>query len=171
MSPAVPLRAALRSAALVVGLALAAGAPGGRPARASCGAEIGRGGGAAYSPVAIRSASGGHNIAAGDPLPDTLTGFLTATPFSYTVTAAPPMFPQGGDMGAAAVRRQAYNLFVQDRWTISGRLSLSYGLRYEVNSTIREAKKQEAGFVTENAAGVRVNAMAAGPSHGSISEA
>ncbi|MBI4894060.1 MAG: TonB-dependent receptor [Acidobacteria bacterium] len=120
------------------------------------------GGGAAYSTVAIRSMSGAHNIAPGDPLPDTLTGFLTATPFSYTVTAAPPIFPQGENMGAAAVRRQAYNLFVQDRWSISSNLALSYGLRYEVNSTIREAKKQEAGLILENDAGAHVNAMTEG---------
>lgn len=117
------------------------------------------GGGAAYSPVAIRSQSGGHNIAPGDPLPDALTGFLTATPFSYTVTAAPPLFGQGERMGVAGIRRQAYNVFLQDRWALSPRLSLSYGLRFEVQSTITEGKQQEAGFVTENADGVRVNAM------------
>jgi hypothetical protein len=120
------------------------------------------GGGTAWSTVAIRSASGAHSIAPGDPLPDTLSGFLTGTPFSYTVTAAPPIFPQGENMGAAAIRRQAYNLFVQDRWTISPRLALSYGVRYEVNSTIDEAKKQVAGFVAVNDAGVHVNAMTLG---------
>src|SRR6267378_3880538 len=45
------------------------------------------GGGTAYSPVLIPSASGQHDIAPGDPLPDSLTGLLTATPYSYTVTA------------------------------------------------------------------------------------
>ena len=46
------------------------------------------GGGTAYSPVLITSASGKHDIAPGDPLPDSLTGLLTATPYSYTVIAA-----------------------------------------------------------------------------------
>src|SRR6267143_559660 len=46
------------------------------------------GGGTAYSPVLIPSASGQHDIHPGDPLPDSLTGLLTATPYSYTVTAA-----------------------------------------------------------------------------------
>ena len=96
------------------------------------------GGGAAYSPVAIRSRAGSTTSHAGDALPDSLTGFLTATPFSYTVTAAPPLFGQGPRMGVAAVRRQAYNFFVQDRWAASPRVSLTYGLRYEVNSTITE---------------------------------
>ena len=40
------------------------------------------GGGTAYSPVLIPSASGLHDIQPGDPLPDSLTGLLTATPFS-----------------------------------------------------------------------------------------
>ena len=39
------------------------------------------GGGTAYSPVAIQSLSGKHNINVGDPLPDSLTGLLTATPY------------------------------------------------------------------------------------------
>ncbi len=36
------------------------------------------GGGTAYSPVMIHSASGQHDIQPGDPLPDSLTGLLTA---------------------------------------------------------------------------------------------
>src|SRR3984957_16741229 len=43
------------------------------------------GGGTAYSQVLIPSASGLHNISPGQPLPDALTGLLTATPYSYTV--------------------------------------------------------------------------------------
>jgi hypothetical protein len=117
------------------------------------------GGGAAYSPVAIRSQSGLHDIAPGDPLPDALTGFLTATPFSYTVTTAPPLFGQGERMGVAAIRRQAYNFFLQDTWKVSPKFTLAYGLRYEVQSTIKEAKQQTAGFFVETADGERVDPM------------
>ena len=46
------------------------------------------GGGTAYSPVLITSASGTHNIQPGDPLPDSLTGLLTATPYSFSIIAA-----------------------------------------------------------------------------------
>ena len=77
------------------------------------------GGGAAYSPVEIQSASGLHDIHAGDPLPDSLTGFLTGTPFSYTTAAAPTLFAQGEHMGDSAVRREAYNFFFQDTWKVS----------------------------------------------------
>lgn len=98
------------------------------------------GGGTAYSPVLIRSASGQHDIPAGAPLPDALTGLLTATPYSYTVTALSSLTPGGDKFDEAAVRREAYNFYLQDTWKASPRLSISYGLRYEVNSRIKEAK-------------------------------
>jgi hypothetical protein len=115
------------------------------------------GGGAAYSPVAIRSQSGLHNIPVGGLLPDALSGFLTATPFSYTVTAAPLLFAQGERMGNSAVRRSAYNFYLQDNWKISSRLAIAYGVRYEVNSTIGEARHRTSGLVFENASGQPVD--------------
>src|SRR5216684_1990629 len=98
------------------------------------------GGGTAYSPVLIRSASGQNDIHPGDKLPDSLTGLLTATPYSYTVTAAANLTPKGNKFDAAAVRREAYNFYFQDSWKASARLSVNYGFRYEVNSRIHEAK-------------------------------
>jgi hypothetical protein len=98
------------------------------------------GGGTAYSPVLIPSASGQHDIHPGDPLPDSLTGLLTATPYSYTVTAAASLTPKGDKFDEAAVRREAYNFYFQDTWKATARLSVNYGLRYEVNSRIHEAK-------------------------------
>lgn len=98
------------------------------------------GGGTAYSPVFIRSASAQHDIQPGDPLPDSLTGLLTATPFSYTVTAAANLTPKGDKFDEAAVRREAYNFYFLDTWKATARLSITYGLRYEVDSRIHEAK-------------------------------
>src|SRR5262249_18459686 len=98
------------------------------------------GGGTASSPVLITSTSGLHDIHPGDRLPDALTGLLTATPYSYTVTAASSLTPTGDKFDEAAVRREAYNLYFQDAWKATPRLSVSYGLRYEVNSRIKEAK-------------------------------
>ncbi len=120
------------------------------------------GGGAAYSPVEIRSRSGLHDIHRGDLLPDALSGFLTATPFSYTVTAAPPLFAQGERMGDSAVRREAYNLYIQDSWKVTPRLAVNYGLRYEVNSRIKEGRLRTSAIVFEDAAGQRVDPAAAG---------
>src|SRR5579884_3288115 len=110
------------------------------------------GGGTAYSPGEITSASGLHNIQPGDPLPDTLTALLTATPFLYSISAISDITPGGNRFDEAAVRRQAYNFYFQDTWKASRRLSVNYGLRYEVNSRIGEANKRTSGprFVGSN---------------------
>ena len=100
------------------------------------------GGGPAYSPVFIPSASGTHDIQIGDLLPDSLTGLLTATPYSYGVTAAADLTPVGGKFNEAGVRREAYNFYFQDAWKATQRLSVNYGLRYEVNSRIHEETKR-----------------------------
>jgi hypothetical protein len=98
------------------------------------------GGGTAYSPVAIASASGQRNIAPGDPLPDALTGLLTATPYSFTVSATIGLTPGGKRFDEASVRREAYNFYFLDNWKATSRLSIHYGLRYEVNSRIKESQ-------------------------------
>lgn len=100
------------------------------------------GGGTAYSPVFIPSASGTHNINVGDPLPDSLLGLLTGTPYSYTITAAAPLTPTGGKFDEAGVRREAYNFYFEDTWKSNSHLTVNYGLRYEVNSRIHEATKR-----------------------------
>ncbi|MGA8234336.1 MAG: carboxypeptidase-like regulatory domain-containing protein [Candidatus Acidiferrales bacterium] len=98
------------------------------------------GGGTAYSPVFIPSVSGLHDILPGAPLPDSLTGLLTATPYSYTVSVAASFTPAGDKFDEAAVRREAYNFYFQDSWKATSHLSVNYGLRYEVNSRIKEAQ-------------------------------
>jgi len=103
------------------------------------------GGGPAYSPMTILSASGQHNINVGDLLPDTLTGFLTGTPFSFTKTTGGRGFPQGNRIGEAAVHRESYNFYILDNWQAARRLSVDYGIRYEINSPFREPHDETAG--------------------------
>jgi hypothetical protein len=100
------------------------------------------GGGTAYSPVPIASASGTHNIQVGDPLPDSLTGLLTATPYSYSITAVANLTPAGDKFDEAGVRREAYNFYFQDTWKATSRLTINCGLRYELNTRIHEATKR-----------------------------
>lgn len=97
------------------------------------------GGGPAYAPVPILSASGQHNIGVGQLLPDSLTGFLSGTPYSYGSSVAYTLFPQGNHIGESAIHRQAYNFYIQDTWKASHNLTVNYGVRYEVETPISEA--------------------------------
>ena len=108
------------------------------------------GGGAAFATSPSLSASGGHNIAAGQQLPDTLSAFLLGSAFSYTVAVAPPQFPQADQIGVAAISRYNLNVYAQDTWKISQRLTLDYGLRYELYSPITERARRTAGMQFTN---------------------
>ena len=110
------------------------------------------GGGTAYSPVDIPSQSGMHNVLAGDPLPDTLSGLLTGSPFAYVAAVAPPYFSGGDHIGPAAINRNNFAFYVQDTWKLSDRFVLSYGLRYDVYSPITERAKRTSSFLTTKTA-------------------
>jgi len=120
------------------------------------------GGGTAYSPVFIPSASGTHDIQADGPLPDSLTGLLTAAPFSYSITSLYRLTPGGDRFDIAAVRREAYNFYFQDTWKATPKLTLTYGLRYEVNSRIKEAKKRTSILEPLDASGKQTSFFAPG---------
>lgn len=96
------------------------------------------GGGPAYAPVAIASLSGQHDIRAGDPLPDTLSAFLTGSPFVYTRAVAPSYFSNGPRIGPAADNRNSWEFYAQDAWKVTSRLVLNYGLRLEFYSPLSE---------------------------------
>jgi hypothetical protein len=108
------------------------------------------GGGAAYARAFIKSVSGNHDINPGDRLPDTLTSFLSGSPFVYTVTAAPPYFSNGKHIGPAADSRNNVDAYVQDTWKVTPRFTLDYGVRWEVYGPITERAKRTAGFQYTN---------------------
>jgi Carboxypeptidase regulatory-like domain len=120
------------------------------------------GGGPAYSPVAIASASAQHNIHPGDPLPDALTGLLTATPYSYTISGLLGLTPGGNKFDEAAVRREAYNFYFEDTWRPTPRLTINYGLRYDLNSRIKEAKHRTSIFEPVDSTGKPTSFFAPG---------
>jgi hypothetical protein len=104
------------------------------------------GGGTSYSLVDIPSESGNHNIHVGDPLPDTLSAFLTGSSFVYTVAVAAPYVSGGYHIGPAAISRNAGGLYIQDTFKVSDRFVFDYGLRWELYSPIEERAKRTAGF-------------------------
>jgi hypothetical protein len=77
------------------------------------------GGGTAYATEAIPSQSGTHNINPGDPLPDTLSGFLSGSSFVYTVALAPSFISGGQHIGPAAISRNDVNAYAQDTWKVT----------------------------------------------------
>jgi hypothetical protein len=106
------------------------------------------GGGTAYATEFIPSASGTHNLRPGDPLPDTLSSFLSGSPFAYTIAIAPPYFSNGPHIGPAAISRNDFNAYLEDSWKITPRFTLDYGLRWELYSPISERAHRTSGFLT-----------------------
>jgi hypothetical protein len=108
--------------------------------------EYNFGGGAAYALEAIPSQSGNHDVHAGDPLPDTLSGFLSGSAFIYTVAIAPPFFSSGPHIGPAAISRNNVSAYVQDTWKINNRFVLDYGVRWDLYTPITERAHRTSSF-------------------------
>jgi hypothetical protein len=104
------------------------------------------GGGAAYATEAIPSQSGMHNIKPGDPLPDTLSGFLSGSSFVYTVALAPKFISGGQHIGPAAISRNNVSAYFQDTWKLTPKFTLSYGIRWELYTPITERAKRTSSF-------------------------
>jgi len=110
------------------------------------------GGGTAYATEAIPSASGTHNVHPGDPLPDTLSAFLSGSAFVYTVAVAPPNSSSGQHIGPAAINRGNFAAYLQDTWKANQRLTLDYGVRWDLYTPITERAHRTSGFWTVNGA-------------------
>jgi hypothetical protein len=63
------------------------------------------------------------------------------------------MFSQGDHIGDSAIHRDAYNAYFQDSWQLSSRLRMDYGLRYEIDSPIRESARRTSGPLLNGAGG------------------
>ena len=108
------------------------------------------GGGTAYATTAISSLSGKHNLNPGDPLPDTLSSFLSGSAFNYIVAIAAPPFSNGEHIGPAAINRENYSIFFQDTWKLNPRLTLDYGVRWDLYTPISERARRTSAFRTIN---------------------
>ena len=111
------------------------------------------GGGTAFADEYIPSKSGMHDINPGDPLPDTLSSFLSGSPFAYTVAIAPPYFSNGNHIGPAAISRNNVNAYFQDAWKIyqppDPRVRCPLGA---IHAHQRAAHRRTAGFLDANGA-------------------
>ena len=110
------------------------------------------GGGAAYAREAIQSQSTTHNLNTGDLLPDTLSSFLSGSPFVYTVAIAPPGISDGQHMGPAAISRNNFSFYLQDTWKVTSRFTLDYGVRWDLYTPITERARRTSSFLTVNGA-------------------
>jgi hypothetical protein len=106
------------------------------------------GGGAAYAREAIQSQSTTHNINTGDLLPDTLSSFLSGSPFVYTVAIAPPGISDGQHMGPAAISRNNFSWYLQDTWKVTSRFTMDYGIRWDLYTPITERAHRTSSFLT-----------------------
>jgi len=117
------------------------------------------GGGTAYVPtpkncigvpdcVAIPSASGTHDLHPGEPFPDTLSSFLFGSPFTYTVAIAPPYVSGGAHIGPAAINRNNVGFYLEDTFKINSRLTLDYGVRWDLYTPISERAHRTATILT-----------------------
>jgi hypothetical protein len=98
----------------------------------------------------IYSQSGTHNVSYGGKLPDTLSSFLTGSPFIYTVAIAPPEVSGGQHMGPAAINRNNFSFYLQDTWKVSSRFTLDYGIRWDLYTPITERAHRTSSFLTIN---------------------
>jgi len=110
------------------------------------------GGGPAYyaGNQTIVSNSGTHNVSYGGLMPDTLSSFLTGSPFVYSVAIAPPEVSGGEHMGPAAITRNDINFYVQDTWKVTSRFTLDYGVRLEHYGPITERAHRTSSFLNAN---------------------
>jgi hypothetical protein len=102
-----------------------------------------------HKPV-ITAGNPARDLYAGDPFPDTLSSFLSGSPFNYNVAIAPPYFSNGPHIGPAAISRNNFSAYIEDTWKVTPRVTLSYGVRWDLYQPITERARRTSGIQTVN---------------------
>ena len=119
-------------------------------------------GGTAFSPVCYFVGERHAQYSAGGSLTRYVDGIADGSPFSYTVSAPASVTPTGDKFDEAAVRREAYGFYFLDAWKVNAKLNVNIGLRYELNSRIKEAKHRTSIAVPVDASGNETSFLAPG---------
>jgi hypothetical protein len=105
------------------------------------------GGGTAYARANIPSLSGTHDIHAGDPLPDTLTGLLSGSSLCVYGGGRASYFSTENTLDRRQSIATPETIYAQDSWKLNARFVLDYGVRWEIYTPITERAKRTSGFL------------------------
>jgi len=101
-------------------------------------------------PVAVPSASGLNNLAAGSTSPSSLISFMLGAPTTYLQSVIFPGWPTDhGPMSPEAFRHYNVAGWIQDDLRVSRKLTLNLGFRYEYNSVPIETAGRTMGIVDD----------------------
>jgi len=102
------------------------------------------GGGYLYDQINVLQgiATNGFFVFGGFPL-NSLTGDYSGATFASFLFGQPVFFLQGGGDFSRGLRGHAFNLYAQDTWKLTSRVTINYGLRYEVPSPYTEIRNRQ----------------------------